>query len=216
MDDLSITIFDILVAAIVVISALLSFSRGAVREIFSLASWVGAALTAWFAYPVVRPLVAQALASPLIVDLVAAALVFLVPLIAFKIIAGMLSRGVEGSRLSGADKSLGLVYGVARGALIVSIAYLLGSMLIDPGRFPAWVREARLAPAVETGASWLADFLPSDLEEEGRETVEDALDRAQRNRATPGEPQPGGAPEGETGYPSEPREQMNRLIESLR
>jgi membrane protein required for colicin V production len=216
MAGLPITIFDVAVGAIILVSALLSLSRGFVREAFSLLSWIAAGFVAWTAYPAVRPLMQEALGGGFLADAITALLVFLVPLVALKLIGGMFVRGLQGVGLGGADKALGLVYGVARGGLIVSIAYLLASMLIEASRFPVGVRDAALQPPVKAGADLIAGLLPSETRERGRArletTVEGALESAERGRGASEAPprQP------ESGYTEDQRRGLDRLIETVR
>jgi membrane protein required for colicin V production len=158
------TVLDLVVIAIVVLSAVLSLSRGLVRETLTLLAWIGAFAVAWFAFAPVRPAVADAVPHDLAADLITAALVFLVPLVVFKIIAGMVAKSVDGSGLSLFDKLLGLGFGVARGALIVSLAYLIGTMLITPENEPTWMRNAYLRPQLVAGANLVREFLPPEFE----------------------------------------------------
>jgi membrane protein required for colicin V production len=211
LSDLPITIFDIAVVSVVLISVLLAVAGGFVREFLSLVSWLGAAVVAWFAYPEVRPLVSDAMGPGILADLVSGATVFVVPLILFRVVTGMLGNVVDGLGLGGLDRLVGLAFGLARGALIVCAAYLLGTYIVDERQFPPWVTQAKLEPPVRGGAIWLASLLPAGLPSAGRETVEGALDRARESRsATEPGPGPGG------GYGRDSREQMNKLIEQVR
>lgn len=182
MTSTSFTAFDIAVAAIIVISALLSLSRGIAREIASLLSWVGAAIVAWFAYAPAKPILAQVTHQQLFVDLGTAILVFVIPLIIFKIIGSMVASGVEGTRLTTADKVFGLFYGFARGALLVCLAYLLATLVFERRELPDWVTHATLEPPVARGAGFIRGFLPADIRERGQLAGEEALERAKQYR----------------------------------
>ncbi|WP_165769466.1 CvpA family protein [Arboricoccus pini] len=182
MNQLPFTAFDIAVVAVIVISALLSLSRGIAREIASLLSWIGAAAVAWFAYEPAKPIMTQITHQELFVDLGTAALVFVIPLIILKIIFGMIAANVEGSRLTTADKLFGLVYGFGRGALLVCLAYLLGTLILERREFPTWVTTAYLEPPVARGASIIRAWLPGDIRERGQQAGEEAMERAQRYR----------------------------------
>ena len=219
MNDLPITAFDLAVAAILLISALLAVARGFVREVMSVASWVGAAIIAWYAYPEAHPLLVQAMGPGLLADLATAAAVFLVPLVILRIITGMLAEKVAGSGFGGLDRVLGLAFGLARGALIVCAAYLLATYIIKERDFPAWVTEARLEPPVRGGAIWLAGLLPASMAADGRATVEGALNRAREGRAQGGAPAravPAAPRTEDGGYGRGQRERMDQLIEQVR
>jgi membrane protein required for colicin V production len=218
LSDLPITIFDLAVAAILLISALLAVARGFVRELMSLASWVAAAVIAWFAYPAVHPLLAQAVGTGLPADLLTAAAVFLVPLLVLRIVTGMMAERVASSGFGGLDRVFGLAFGLARGALIVCAAYLLATYIIDERDFPPWVTQARLEPPVRGGATWLAGLLPQSMAADGRASVEGALSRARAGRGQEAAPPPGAPPAGSTdgGYGRSQRQQMDQLIERSR
>lgn len=165
MGELGLTALDLAVAAIVGLSAIVALARGAVREIASLLAWIGALLAAWFAFGPVRPLVKEAVTNDLLTDLATVALVFLVPLLALRILGGILAKAVSGAGLGLADRVLGLAFGLARGVLLVVAAYLLGSMLVPPDHHPRWVKEARALPHIRSAAAKLKALLPEELED---------------------------------------------------
>jgi membrane protein required for colicin V production len=160
MSGLQLTLFDIIALVVVGLSALAATMRGAVREILGLASWVGAAVVAFLALPFTSPLVRPVVASDGLADGVAAVSVFLVALVAFKMLSRMMVRAVEGSAVGPLDKLLGFAFGAARGVFVVCAAYLAGTYLIRPELQPEWVRNAYLIGPVQNGAHRLEAFLP--------------------------------------------------------
>lgn len=205
------TAFDIAVVVVILLSALLALARGLLLEVVSLLSWVGAAVVAWLAFPELRPLAAQAIGQPLATDVVTALVCFLVPLIVFRVIGGMLADAVQGAGLGIFDRLLGLVFGAARGAALVCVGYLLAGMVLGRETFPSWVTVARLEPQVRAGADLIEGWLPAAARAQAHQTVEGALGRAQRGRVE-GDPAAGPKDSG-SGYAREPREQMNRLFD---
>jgi membrane protein required for colicin V production len=84
-------------------------------------------------------------------------------LVVLKIVIAVVARRVQDSALGGADRALGTVFGLVRGAFLVIVAYILGGVVLpEPERWPEPVREARSLPAVAEGARWLMDQLPPD------------------------------------------------------
>jgi membrane protein required for colicin V production len=164
MQNLPLTALDLAVLVVVGLSAIVALARGAVREIVSFLAWIAAFAAAWFGFEPVRPIVAEALGHDLLVDLATVGLVFLVPLIALKILGAMLARAASGGGIGFVDRLLGLVFGVARGALLVALAWMLATMILPRDRYPDWVRRAVALPYIETGAMWLQAFLPAELE----------------------------------------------------
>ncbi len=153
---------DLAVLALIALSGLLAFMRGLVREVLGVGAWVAAALVAspYGVFPYIQPWVRRQFSDPTTADLVAFGAVFLVALIVLWVVAGALSSAVRGSALGGLDRTLGLVFGLARGAVLVAVAYVLVGMAIPVEQWPAPVRQARFLPTVYEGAVWLADQAP--------------------------------------------------------
>jgi membrane protein required for colicin V production len=216
MNDLPITLFDILVAGIVLLSTLLALSRGAVREILGLSSWIGAIVVAVYAFGPVRPMVTEAIGNELLADAATVAIVFFVPFLVLKIVTGLIGRAVSGSFLGPVDKLLGVVFGAVRGALIVCAAYLVGTAIIAEEQQPDWIRSAKLQPPVEQGADWLAQFLPPGILDGSKAAATEAAARAAEEARRVRDGRNGGTSgsgDGETGYGALVREGMDALIQ---
>ncbi len=175
---------DLVVLAVLAISALLAFTRGLVREVLGLAAWVGAVFIAVWALPLLRPQVQQWLGSSPWVDPVTFAAVFLVSLIVLIIVSRSISGLVRASPLGGLDRTLGLVFGLARGAALIIVAYIAAGMVVPVDRWPEPVLQARTLPFAFQGASWIVERVPNDYRPRlyppppGREANADALLRA--------------------------------------
>lgn len=201
MGNLPFTLFDAAVLAAIGLSALVGLARGAVAEVLGLASWVGAAVAAFVGAPQLAPMVRQAVGAGGFAEPLTFAGVFLVALVALKLVAGMIARAVSGSALGPVDKALGLAFGAARGAVLVALAYLLASQFVRPEAQPAWVAGARLIGPVRDGSALLARYLP---EPDGRGAP------APRGRDAPAPRGPTGAPGGGPGYTAARREAPER------
>jgi membrane protein required for colicin V production len=145
---------DLVVLAVLALSGLLAFMRGLVREALGLGAWVvaGLAASSYGAFPYVLPWVTA--------NIVAFGGVFVLVLIMMWMVAGALSSLVRGSMLGGLDRTLGLVFGLARGAVLLAVAYVLAGMAIPAEQWPAPVIDARSLPAVHRGAEWIAAQIP--------------------------------------------------------
>lgn len=204
------TALDLIVIVVVALSALVALSRGFVREVLTLVAWLGAFVTAFYAFEPVRPMVLDVIRQDMLTDLATAAIVFIVPLIAFKILAGMIAGAVSSGPLGSVDKLAGLGFGALRGAALVSAAWLLAGMFLPPDRFPLWVQEARFLPQIEGGADLLRDLLPEDFESRARDAAVEVPLKADAVRDAAGL----GTGDGETGYSAEQLRQMNKLFRS--
>ena len=163
MPNLHLTAFDIAVVLVVGVSVLISLMRGAVREALTIASWVGAGVVCYYGYGYARELARQTIETGWLADAAAFAVVFVAPLVGFKIAAAMLSDHVPGGSIGLLDRIAGMAFGAARGAVIVCAAYLGLTMAITPEDQPLWVRQAIILPLVRDGADLLRRLMPQDF-----------------------------------------------------
>lgn len=182
---------DTLVLLVLAISALVAFSRGFVAEVLGIAAWVGAFFAATSLAPIVRPTMRGWVGSADIADPAAYAAVFLVSLIVLSIITGMVGGFVRESMLGGIDRTLGVVFGLARGVVVVAATYAAATFVVPTDRWPDPVAEARATPHIYAAAMWLVRFLPPEyrphipLPPEPRTTrATDLLQSAPQGRAT--------------------------------
>ncbi|MSP03254.1 MAG: CvpA family protein [Acetobacteraceae bacterium] len=156
------TSVDLVVLGVLALSGLIAFMRGIVREILSIAGWVGAALVATTFVSYLRPFVGRYMPSPEWTDPVSYIALFLVSLIVFSILAKMVSNAVRSSAVGGIDRSLGLVFGLARGAVVAIVVYVVGGMAMPPDHWPEQVIEARSLPFIHDGAIWITQMIPEE------------------------------------------------------
>ena len=151
---------DLAVFGFVLISGLLAFARGLVREVLGIGAWVGSVAAAMLALPSMRGTVRGWLPSPEWVDPVSFIVVFLVSLIVLTLVARTIGGLVRKSALGGVDRTLGLVFGLARGAAVVIIAYIIGQMVFPIERWPDVVLDARTLTPTYEAARWVREQLP--------------------------------------------------------
>lgn len=225
MPEFPFTIADLAVIGILLVSAVLAFARGFVHEVLSMAAWIGAAIAVVFGLPYARPFARQFISLPLLADFAAGGVIFIVALLILSLLTRSATRRVQDSPLNAVDRSLGFVFGLARGALLVCLAYIPIAWLMSPGEQPAWLRDARTRPLIERGAGMIRSLL-----DESRITTPQAMDPA-RERARkaletermvrdimspdPKSPQAGAKPPAH-GYSSGERRDLERLIDSDR
>jgi membrane protein required for colicin V production len=148
---------------VLVISAILAFLRGFVNEVLGIAAWVGAAFAAFWALEPLSAMLGNAIEPPWLADAIVIGGVFLTVLILLKLVIHALAGRVQDSPLGGVDRSLGALFGIARGGAIAVLAYVLAGMFFPAvERWPEPVREARALPYVVDGARWLAAQLPEE------------------------------------------------------
>ncbi len=151
---------DLAVLAIVVISTLVAWRRGFVAEILSLAGWFGAGIVALYGFSYARPLAGEMVGGGILADIIAAVVPFLIALALFAFLGGTLSRRIRGSLLGGVDRSLGLLFGALRGALIAVLLYIGVQWGWSGESMPDAISRSRVAPVLEQGTDILRAVVP--------------------------------------------------------
>jgi len=215
---------DIIVIAVVALSALFAFARGFVKEALSIAAWVGAGLVTLYGLPQFSPIVQKYIASPLLAQIATGVALFVVSLIVLSLLTSALASRVKDSALSAVDRALGLLFGAFRGVVIACLGFIVLSWAIpNEPDWPGWVRGARTRPFLNNGADILRSFVPTEARERGataattaQRTVEQ-LQEFDQMRGALMKPtvraQSKTAPT--TGYKPAQINEMNRLMQSL-
>ncbi len=155
---------DLALLGIVVISALLSMVRGFAREVLAIASWGAAAVAAYLLYPQVMPYLEHYIAKDTIRMIASIAIVFFVTLILVSIITVKLSDAILDSRIGALDRTLGFVFGAARGFLLGVVAFLFFNWLVPVKSQPDWVLTARSKPLLQASGDEIVSLLPEDAD----------------------------------------------------
>ena len=165
---------DFVFIALVVLSGLISLYRGFVREVFSLVTWI---VAIWvgvrFAGDAAVHLPAAVGDETLRLG-IAFAVIFILVLIVGGVAGILATRLVRGTGLSGTDRSLGVVFGLLRGVLIVALLVFVASLTMLPEE--PWWQESRLIPEFERIVAWVLDLLPEGIQERLRD-LPDEVDR---------------------------------------
>ena len=155
---------DVILVVIMLISAFLAMLRGLTREMLSIMSWALAALAALFIYPIYRDRVRALFGSgpELLADGVLIVTVFVIVLIVVSLITVRLSDRVLDSRVGALDRTLGFVFGLLRGLLLVVIAYELLIAIMPKETLPRWITEARSLTVIESTGRAIISLLPDN------------------------------------------------------
>ena len=152
---------DLIIIAVIIISALISLVRGFVKESLSLASWILAGFIALRYFTPMADLLEPYIESPTIRTGSGFAILFVSSLIVGAIINFMASQLVTKTGLTGTDKSLGVVFGGARGVLIVTMLVLLAGLTPMPTE--PWWNDSAMIEYFSGMANWIKDVLPQDV-----------------------------------------------------
>ncbi len=153
---------DVILVAIMLISGFLAMLRGVTREMLSIMSWALAAIAALFIYPLYRDSVRKIIQPDILADGVLITTVFVVVLILVSLITVRLSDRVLDSRVGALDRTLGFVFGLVRGLILVVISYELLVAIMPKETLPYWVTDARSLPVIESTGRAIISLLPDN------------------------------------------------------
>ena len=159
-----ITLLDILLIVVMLISGLLAMVRGFMREVLSITAWVLAAGATLYAYPKLLPLAKQYFNNDIVAAAAVVGGVFLVTLLIVSVLTIRISDMVLDSRVGALDRSLGFLFGLARGLIIVVVAYTFFDWLVPDRSKPDWVMHAKSKVVLSSAGDWLKAQLPENAE----------------------------------------------------
>ncbi|MCF3972304.1 CvpA family protein [Paracoccus salsus] len=162
------TIIDAVVAAVIILSAILAWSRGFVRESLAILGWIAAAVLAFLFAATARPMIAQLPVldrflgdSCELATIAGFAVVFALALVVFSIVTPLFSSVVQRSALGGIDQGMGFLFGVVRGILLVAIAFIVYDRVMTSQQVPM-VENSRSAQVFERMRGQMDEQIPDD------------------------------------------------------
>ncbi len=213
------TAFDVGVGVLVLISAILATARGLTREVLSLATWAGSAAIAAYMYFSHPDIARQYIQEQIVADIATVVGSFIIALIVLHLITMRIADFVVDSKIGPLDRTLGFIFGVARGVLIAVVVVIFGLWLMQ-NNLPSWAADSRSLPILRDMGDRLIAALPDDLEEQvtsllrrGSGTTEDdasptdqtaptspeeGTDQGEDSSPLPDAPAAGGAPQTQT------------------
>lgn len=219
MLEADINLFDATVVLVMVLSTVLSFFRGFVREVLSLGAWIGASMITIYMFPTTAKLLQPHLSNAVAAAGLAAIGTFFVALVCISIFNMMLVRLFKkGSEAGMLDNALGLIFGAARGFFLLSLGFYVMTLVLDEENYPEPIKVARTKDFVARGAAMVSsvapDYLkatdPNHKEKEKNTFLEDNADAPLKVRSD-------GSPvvdESEKGYDWMNVQELERLMDS--
>src|SRR5580692_6696479 len=134
---------DLFLIAVMLISGLLAMVRGLIREVLSIAGWGAAAVAGLYAYSKLLPMTKQYISNDYMAIGVTVAGAFFGTLIIVSIITVRISDKILDSRIGALDRTLGFLFGLARGLIIVVVAFIFFDWLVPAKSQPTWITNAR-------------------------------------------------------------------------
>lgn len=249
-------IFDAVVLAAVILSSIVAFLRGFIRECLTIVGVIGGLAAAYFGGPFLIPLMRGWLGvtetpageeakklfdivpMTIVADVCAYGAIFIIVVIVLSVLSHFLSAGAKAVGLGPVDRTLGVVFGIARAVLLLALLYLPVLLLTGEKERDEWFADSRSRVYIEGTAKAIAAYLPKDAEKtadttardtnekinETRKRLEDMevlkntadkanqiLDQGKETLQNMQQPAPANDAEG---YQGEERQDMNQLIES--
>lgn len=157
------TLFDWVTGAVLLISGLAGFARGATREVTTVVAFLVAAVAGVFGLRFTGPIVRQAIHTPWLANVVAIVGLFIVIYLILRLVGGALTRSVRETALSGLDRVLGFAIGLVRGVVVIGLLGLLINATLPAERMPAWIKDAKTYPLAQAAGAGLRAFAPKGL-----------------------------------------------------
>src|SRR6201990_3296111 len=198
-----ITLLDLILLGVMLVSGLHAMVRGFMREILSIAAWGTAALVTLYSFNKLLPTAKTYFNNDTVASIVVVAGVFVGTLIVVSVITVLISDMILDSRIGALDRTLGFLFGLARGLLIVVVAFLFFIWLVPDKQRPDWVSNAKSRVVLQGTGDWLMALLPGAPQN----TI---LKKFKKNKPedeqTDGEPPPGSS----DGYSKSARDGMKK------
>lgn len=215
-----ITLLDIILLAVMLISGLLAMIRGFMREILSIAAWIAAALATLYLFNRLVPYAQQYFNNDVVAKAAVIGGVFLGTLLIVSVITVRVSDMILDSRIGALDRTLGFLFGLGRGLIIVVVAFLFFDWLVPQKSQPGWVTGAKSRVVLAGTGDWLKSMLPDDPESTILKRLKKpGADEPDTPAATPGQRSDAGPNQNPArttgeGYERSDRAGMQQLIET--
>lgn len=172
MDSYSVHLIDVGVAGIVLLSALFALSRGFVREILGIFSWMAALFVALYTHDSTIGFWRDMFENDLVANIAAFGSVFIGMLTSCLIIAHKVAARLRDGALNSLDRTFGFLFGGLRGLVISSLVYMIFAAFGDSrADLPQWLREAKVLPVLEASARTMVSLLPPPMQDDALKTT---------------------------------------------
>ncbi|MEJ2143343.1 MAG: CvpA family protein [Gammaproteobacteria bacterium] len=152
---------DIVIPGIIVVSALISLMRGFVREALSLVGWLAAFWIALTFADDLANLFLAGISVPSIRIIVAFTILFVVTLVIMAIINNLARQLIKKSGLKVTDRMIGMLFGLARGVVVVSVLVLLAGFTTMTQDL--WWKESVMIDVFHEFAVWLQQLVAPEI-----------------------------------------------------
>jgi membrane protein required for colicin V production len=161
------TYLDIGLIVVMVLSGLFAMARGFVREVLSIGSWLFAAMIALWLHPRFMPMAMEKINNELVAKIAVIGVIFIIVLVLVSLVTGRISDLVSNSAIGFIDRALGFLFGLARGFVIVAIAFMFFTWLVpsEKGGAPDFIKNAKSYSALQAASVKIWSYLPDNAAE---------------------------------------------------
>jgi len=220
LENLPITVLDIIALVIILVSAVFAAARGFVHEVLFIGAIIGAILVTLYGYEHVLPFAEQLTDIVILQKFGTGLVLFLVSLVGFWLFSHSISKHVKDSALGPLDRALGFLFGIARGVIILCIVYVATTFIIEEKNMPDVATQSRGYPYVVQVTDTIVSFLPDYVQERYENATDRSLDAIEDTRQLIelkerlNNPAPSGTnqPQDQSGYSQDDRNQLDELI----
>ena len=208
-------VLDVAVVAIVLVSAIYGTYRGFVSESLSVFAWIAAAFATLYFGPWTAYWMRGMISPGWLGELVGYAVVFLVVVIPLSFASFRIAENVKRSQVGTLDGAFGSAFGIARGLVLIGIAYLIFTAAVPTVDQPGWVTRARLMPVIRASAEVVASLIPDQNVHRHRQVISEPAEKpVVQEKKVKHQPPPAAPKPTKKTYGAKDRQALDRLIEA--
>ena len=163
-NNLNINALDIIILISVLISIIIGYSRGLIRESFSIFNWLFASWLSFKYYSNLKIILKDLISPEIIVDALSFGLIFLTVIISLSMISNYISKNIKNSLLRPIDNILGMIFGFLRAFILVLVLVIAGNQTIwKNNTIPSLLSKAYSYPIIVLGIAFLEKFFPNEI-----------------------------------------------------
>ena len=214
-NNININMLDIILFLGILISLVIGYSRGFIKEALSIINWLLAAWIAFKYYSYLKTITLSFIETNIIADAISFGILFLFSIIILTILSNLISKNIKNSLLAPLDRIMGMIFGIIRAILLIIVLFIAGNQTVwINNTLPKWIYNAFSYPIIISVTNYLKNILPNDfftIDIKAINIEELNLNRLIDKNKLFNEPTVDKDIENESSYTPAEREQMNRL-----
>ena len=154
-NNININILDIILFLGILISLIIGYSRGFVKEALSIINWLLAAWLAFKYYSDLKTITLSFIETNIIADAISFGILFLFSIIILTILSNLISKNIKNSLLAPLDRIMGMIFGVIRAIILIIVLFIAGNQTIwINNTLPKWILNAFSYPIIISATNY--------------------------------------------------------------